>query len=554
MATAATRATTSSVGAWTPLRHRLFRGLWIAGLVSNIGSAMHGVAAAWVVTSLSGSASTVALLSAASSLPVFLLALPSGALADVFDRRHLLLFAQGLQLAIAALLGFFDFADQLSLGVLIGLSAALSIGAAINMPNWVAIAPEVLPREQLASAGALNSISMNLAGALGPAAGGLLIAAAGTGWVFVANAVSFLAVVAVVLMWKRESAPSSLPAEHITAAVRTGFRYAAHERTLQLLLTRIACIAIPATASMALLPLIARQQVNVSSSEYGLLGAAAGMAAVGVATVMPRVRDRFGPDVVALLGTLTLAIGLVVVGFSEALITLIIGVALTGSGQIAVFSTTFSIVQLNLPGWVRGRGLATAMFTFQGVTVLGSLGWGALANATSLRTTMFVAAGVGAALGVIVLPIRLSRFANADVSPRPLGAVRTELDVAPDDGPVLVSLQWRIDPIQRGEFTQAMHGIRRLRRRDGALQWGLYELVDAPGLFVEHFVVATWAEHERQHQRPTAADETINDAAKRFRIDDEPLRAEHRIAADVGRRHFHIPSFAEVFHHALHRR
>jgi MFS family permease len=444
-----------------------------------------------VVTSQSTAASTVALLSAASAVPVFLLALPSGAIADVFDRRRLLIFAQSLQLAIAAALGFLDLSDRLSISSLILLSAALGAGAAINMPNWVALAPEVLPKEQLASAGALNSISMSLAGALGPALGGVLIATLGTGWVFVANAVSFVAVVIVLFTWRREPAANTLPAEHVVAAVRTGFRYALHERTLQVLLVRIAAIALPATALMALLPLIARQRVGVTSAQYGLLGAAGGLAAVGVATILPRLRARFGPDVVATIGTSGVAVGLVIVGTSTTLAPLILGSALSSAGQIAVFSTTFSILQINLPGWVRGRGLATAMFVFQGVSVIGALSWGALGSAASLPTAMFVAAGSAVVLGVAVLPIRLARYAESDLTPRPMESSPVSLDVGPDDGPVLVSLHWRIDPATRDDFAIAMRAIRRLRRRDGAIQWGLFEKMDAPGMFVEHFVVST---------------------------------------------------------------
>jgi MFS family permease len=525
-----------SESAWSPLRHRVFRSLWIAGLVSNIGSAMHGVAAAWVVTSLTTNASTVALLSAASSLPVFLLALPSGALADVFDRRRLLVIAQGLQLVIAALLGVFDLGGSLTIPLLLALSAGLSVGAALNMPNWVALAPEVLPRTQLASAGALNSISMNLAGALGPALGGIVIALAGTGWVFIVNAVSFIAVVGVVIAWKRDVPPTGLPAEHVLSAVRTGFRYAGHDRTLQLLLLRIAALAVPATALMALLPAVARTQVGLSSSEYGLLGAASGVSAVFVATVLPRLRARFGPDLVAASGAVLVAVGLSIVAVSNSLAVLVVGAAVSGMGQIAAFSTTFSIVQVNLPGWVRGRGLATAMFVFQGVSVVGALSWGAIAGATSLRTAMLIAAASAIVLATAVSPIRLVKYAESDLTPQPLGDMAPLLDIGPDDGPVLVTLRWTINPETRVEFTTAMRDIRRLRRRDGAIQWGLYELVDAPGSFVEHFVVATWAEHERQHHRQTAADAVINDAAMRFRLDTEPLHADHLIAADI-RRH-----------------
>ena len=314
---------------------------------------------------------------------------------------------------------------------------------------------------------------MNLAGALGPALGGLVIASTGAGWVFIVNAVSFLAVIVAVFRWKRNVPDTTLPAEHVAAAVRTGARYVSNQVGLLLLLVRVSAIAIPATALAALLPLVARNEIGVSAGEYGLIGA---------------------------------------------------------------FSTVFSVIQSVLPGWVRGRGLATAMLVFQGTSMAAALGWGAVASGVGSGTAV-VSAGIAAVvLGVVTLPIRLASRAELDLTPMPLGALRHVIPIDPEEGPVLVSLQWHIDAERRNEFIAAMRPIRRLRRRDGAMQWGLFEVVEEPGTFVEQFTVSTWSEHERQHERPTAADAEITAAAEQFLVPGASLQASHRIAAHLKRR------------------
>ncbi len=536
MTATSTASRTADVSAWSPLRNPVYRSLWLAGLLSNVGSAMHGVAAAWVVTSLSRSPSTVSMLAAATALPSFLLALPAGALADVLDRRRLLITAQVLMLGVALALGVFELGGSLTLLLLFLLTMGLSVGGTLQMPNWVALAPELLPRSELASAGALNAISMNLAGALGPAVGGLVIASTGAGWVFIVNAVSFLAVIVAVYRWKRNVPDTTLPAEHVAAAVRTGVRYVSNQVSLLLLLVRVSAIAIPATALAALLPLVARNEIGVSAGEYGLIGAAMGVTAVGAATILPRLRAALGVDRLVLLGAGVLGLGLVLVGTATNLAMLMIGAALSGAGQITAFSTVFSVIQSVLPGWVCGRGLATAMLVFQGTSMAAALGWGAIASGVGSGTAI-VSAGIAAAvLGVATLPIRLASRAELDLTPMPLGALHHVIPIDPEEGPVLVALQWHIDAERRNEFIAAMRPIRRLRRRDGAMQWGLFEDVEEPGTFVEQFTVSTWSEHERQHERPTAADAEITTTAEQFLVPGASLQASHRIAAHLKRR------------------
>lgn len=540
--------TPAPMSTWAPLAVKVFRALWIAGLISNVGSSVHGVAAGWLMTDLSAAASTVALLAAATALPSFLLALPSGALADVFDRRKLLIVSQVLMGLAALVLAVLHGAGKVNIVWLLAMSVVLSIGGTLNMPNWVALAPELLPREQLPSAGALNAISMNTAGALGPAIGGLIVGSLGVSWAFALNALSFLVVAVVVWMWKREAPEHLLPAEHVGSAVRAGLRYAVNDPGLGPLLIRIVMLALGLTALSALLPVIARVELGLGAGQFGLVTTAMGASAVLVSFALPRLRRVFGPDRFALLGGLLLAAGLLVVAQARSMAMLIVGVALVAAGQTSAFSTTFATIQAVLPGWVRGRGLAVAMLSFQGSIFVSSLVWGAVAGASGTTNALRIAAGVAAIAAVAIFPIRLATRATAEVAPlhsTPHG----HHDVDERSGPVLVTTRWRIDPGQAVAFAAAMAPMRRLRRRTGALHWGLFHQVDDPGLFVEVFSVASWVEHERQHARSTVADGHIHSAARAFLVGAEIPETVHHLAAPAGRSGLRISPIGERIRH-----
>jgi MFS family permease len=516
-----TSTATAKASAWTPLRIALFRALWGAALVSNIGSAMHSVGASWLITSLSPSAAVIATLQSAVALPSFLLALPAGAFADVFDRRRLLIGAQAMMLIAAALLGVLTLSHRITVTGLLLLSVLLSIGGTINMPNWIAITPEIVGRDQLLAASSLNSISMNLSLAIGPAVAGLLIAQLGVGWVFVVNAISFVAVIFVVARWKRERAASTLPAEHIGAAIRTGVRYVRNEPSIATVLVRLGGVMVFAAANGALMPVLARQRVQVSAGQFGTLTAATGTGAVLTALAIPKLRAKFGPDVIATFGGFLLAAALFGLGRTTSLIPFTTVLVIAGAAQLCIFSTVFSTAQAVLPNWVRGRGLAIAMLVVQGVTFAASLVWGSLMSSRGAPFTLGVA-GVGLAIvTVLMLPLRLRGRADVDLSPAE--AVwphpHTALDVDAVRGPVLVKVTYPVQPLAKDQFVRAMDDVRRQRRRNGAMSWALYDDVEQPNHLVETFKFATWAEHEREQQRRTAADASLHTTARAHLVD-----------------------------------
>jgi MFS family permease len=477
---------------------------------------MHGVGASWLITSLSPSAAVIATLQSAIALPSFLLALPAGAFADVFDRRRLLIGAQALMLIAAALLGILTLSHRITITGLLLLSVLLSIGGTINMPNWIAITPEIVGRDQLLAASSLNSVSMNLSMAVGPAVAGLLIARLGVGWVFVANAISFVGVILVLARWKRERSASTLPAEHVGAAIRTGVRYVRNEPNIATVLSRLAGVMVFAAANGALMPVLARQRVKVTAGQFGILTTATGVGAVATALLLPRIRARFGPDVIANVGGFLLAAALFMLGRTTALVPFTVVLVVAGAAQLCIFSTVFSTAQAVLPNWVRGRGLAIAMLVVQGVTFAASLGWGALMSSRGAPFTLG-AAGIGLAIvNVLMLPLKLRGRADVDLSPAE--AVwphpHTSLGVDAGRGPVLVKVTYPINPEAKELFVTAMSEVRRARRRNGAMSWGLFDDVEQPDHLVETFKFATWAEHEREQQRRTATDAALHAAAR----------------------------------------
>ena len=518
--------------AWAPLRITVFRWLWIAGLVSNLGTYMHNVGASWLVGDLTTSPTTVALLQTVYAAPGFIFALLAGALADVLDRRKLLIAIQAVMMVAAVTLGILTVTDQVTVMWLLALTFVISIGGTMNMPPWTALTPEVVPREQLAPAVALNSVSGNVAQSLGPAIAGLIIAAAGPGAVFLVNAVSFLAVIGVLVAWRRQPPVTGLPAEHIRAAIRSGLRYVRNSPPLLVGLGRLGGVCLFTAALPALLPILARERMGVSAGQFGLLEASLGVGAVSMALVLPNIRKRVGPDGVLLVGCILAGAGLAIAAAATGVTLACVGLFVVGAGQISAMTTIFAAYQAALPSWVRGRGLAVAMLVVWIVTSPASIAWGAFASATSPSVSLAVA-GAGLAISALLLaPIaKVAPMEVGDPTPLPLPLTLMPAVAAPcpDDGPVLVTVEWRVDPERVVEFADAMRPVHRQRRRDGAYRWGLFEDVEEPGRMLESFEVSSWAEHERQHGRATASDAEHQAPAWAMLVDGEP-RVVHLVA------------------------
>jgi MFS family permease len=395
-------ATAQATGAWSPFQHRDFALLWTAALLSNTGSWMHEAAAGWLMTSLAPTPFMVAMVQAATTLPVFLLALPAGALADRADRRRLLLLVQGYMLVLAALLGALVLAHAATTTWLLAITFGLGIGTAITVPTWQAILPQLVPRTNLPPAVALHAVGINLSRAIGPALGGLLIVALGIAWPFFVNALSFVAILVALWWWRpAATAPSAATSESLLASIRTGLAHAPGNRVLRNTLLRSAAFYLFGSAYWALLPLVARQQLQGDARLFGVLVGCIGVGAVAGALFLPRLRVRFGLDGTLLAGTLGTALAMTGYALLRVPALGMLVSLLAGAAWIAALSSLNVAAQLAVPDWIRARGMALYSAVFYGCLAAGSMVWGQVANRIGLAPVLLIAA----AGAVLMLPL-----------------------------------------------------------------------------------------------------------------------------------------------------
>lgn len=519
--------------AWEPLRIPLFRALWVATLVSNVGTWMHDVGAGWLMTSLTSSPVMVAMVQAATTLPVFFLAIPAGALADIVDRRRYLLIVQGWMLLVAALLAAFTIGGVTTPWLLLAMTAAMGAGAAMMMPAWAAVTPDIVPRDALAPAIALNSMGINVARAIGPALAGVIISVAGSGAVFALNAVSFLGVMLVLRRWRREPDFSELPAERFTGALRAGLRFARHAPALHAAVIRGAGFFLFASAAWALLPLVARNLTDGGPQAFGILVASIGTGAVGGAVLLPKLRSRISRDLLVAGAAALYALTIGLLSLLDDLTLLALAMALSGVAWIAVLSSLQVAAQMALPKWVRSRGLAVFMTVFMGAMALGSLVWGKLAELSSIDTALQIAAVAMLAAIPLTFRWRLAGQDTLDLAPSMhWPAPQVHEGVNHDRGPVLVTLEYQVRPEAVSEFLDLMREMARQRRRDGAYTWNVYEHTEHPCRFIETFGVESWLEHLRQHARVTGADRDIQERIHPLLVEGTRPRVDHYVAPE----------------------
>jgi MFS family permease len=522
--------------AWAPLSRPVFRALWISSLVSNIGTWMQNVGAAWAMTSLSPSPLMVALVQSATSLPVFVVGIPAGAVADIVDRRRLLLVTQTWTLVAAALLAVLAFVDLMTPTTLLVLTFALGIGVAMNTPTWQAITAELVPPSELTRAVALNALPVNIGRAIGPAMGGVLVAAAGPALVFALNAASFVAVLAVVYRWRRTTPPALLPPERVIGATRAGMRYVRHAPPLVAVLVRTGVFIVCASAFWALLPVIARRDLGLDALGYGLLLACFGFGAVVGAAVLPRVKRRLTVDAVVAAATVLFALVSALTALWRFIPGLGIAMMFGGVAWIAMMASLNTAAQIAVPAWVRARALGIYMLVFQGGLGVGSALWGLAAQHVGVPIAL--ASSACASIVGLAASCRwpLRAITTIDVSPSAHWA-QPHLDVvpAPDEGPVRVDVEYRIDPLEARAFVEALRDLEPIRLRDGAVEWAVYEDPGRSDRYVETFVVESWLEHLRQHERVTVGDRAVQDRIRRFHVADTPPVVTHLIATSSRR-------------------
>lgn len=513
---------------WSPLGEPVYKALWIAAVVSNVGSFMQEVGSAWLMTSIAPDPLKVALLQTAAYLPFFILAIPSGAFADVVDKRKLLIIGQFWMLASSLALGVLSIYGLVNAWVLLGLTFMLAVGGAITGPAWNAAIPELVPKEKLEPAIALGGVGYNAARGVGSALGGLAVAALGPGPVFILNAVSFVGVLFVFFNWKPVSKPPTRHRERMTGAVRAGFRFVSHSPALKAVLVRSGSYGACTSAMWALLPLIARKELHLDSLGYGILLAIFGAGTLIGAAILPRLRSVISLDQVTGFGKLLFAAALLGLAYAQNLVTAALFMVGAGISWIIVNSMFSMGAQKASPAWVRARALAFHILVFLGTFAITSAMWGQIAQYAGLDIPLLVASGLLTASVFLCRPFPLGIAEVIDTTMSDHWSdPKLVHEPHPNHGPVLITCEYIIDPDKLTEFTEAMSELSIQRRRDGAFQWHLFSDVGNPQRQLETFLVESWAEHMRQHERVTVSDRLVEEKVNAFHIAPNPIAVRH---------------------------
>ena len=522
---------------WSPFTHRAFAVVWTATLISNVGAWMYAAACGWLMTSLNPSPLMVSLVQVATSLPMFLFAMPAGALTDGLDKRRFLIWGEVATTAAAAVFAGLVWLHMITATRLLIFSFLVAAGGALTAPGWQAVTPLLVPKRELQPAVAANSVGINISRVLGPALGGLFLGWFGLAAPFVINAVSNLAVVGALAWWSPpQRASSQLPPEHLWSAIATGLRHARYNGPLAATLIRSGGFFVFASAYWALLPLVARSQIAGGPTLYGILLGVIGAAAVGGALALPWLNRRLGPDRLAVAGALGTAAATALFGLAHDVAVALLASAVAGASWIASLSSLNISAQVALPEWVRGRGLALYVTVMFGALSLGSLIWGEAASRLGVSSALYIAAAGGVAAVMALRRWKLHTGAGLDLSPAMhWPAPITTGDFDHDRGPVLVAVTYRIDPPNREPFLEALKALGRERRRDGSYRWSVFEDPADKTRFVEVFMDDSWLDHLRHHERVTNADRTLEEAVRRFQVGEGP-QTSHLLAAQPGRR------------------
>ena len=528
----ATAASSQTSSAWSPFRHAAFAVMWTGTVVANIGSWMYSAASGWLMTDLNPDPFVVSMVQVATTLPMFLFAVPAGALADIIDRRKLLIVVEIATTVISAVFAAIVSFGAATVGNLLLFTFLMGAAAALTAPAWQAIVPQLVPRQDLNAAVAANSVGINVSRAVGPALGGVMVARIGIAAPFWFTAVSNLAIIAALVWWHPpQKRRQQLPVERFGSAVRVGFRFARNNPHLRSTLVRAAAFFLFASAYWALLPLVARSQIAGGPDLYGYLLGAIGASAVGGAFALPWLKAKLGPNRLVAAGTLGTSIAMVLFALAREPVTALVGSIVAGASWIAVLATLNVSAQVALPDWVRGRGLAIFVTVFFGCLSLGSAIWGQVAGVVGLPA----AHGLAVIGALVAIPLtwrwKLQTGAGLDLAPSMhWPAPVPSHDIQADRGPVLVMIEYRIKPEDRVPFLDAIAKLAAERCRDGAFDWGIFEDIAHEGRFVETFMLGSWLEHLRQHDRVTRADRELQELVNRFQIDGAP-QVTHLIAA-----------------------
>jgi MFS family permease len=518
----------------SPLRHRRFRSFYLGSVGTALGFTMQATTAAWLMTTLTTSALMVALVQTASATPALLFGLVAGSLADIVDRRKVLLVSQIVLLASTATLGLAAVAGAIGPHALLALAFVIGVGFTFYMPTQQAMINDLVPHAELPPAVALGAIAFNVSRAIGPAIAGAIAAWLGAGSALLASALLFAGMI-VAVRGLRRSAPAipGIP-ETVLSGIRSGVRFARHSPSILALLQRIVSFSVCASALFSLLPVVARDQFGLGAGGYGLLFGCFGAGAVGAAFLLPRQLQRAPLNSVVNLGFVLWGVGALLVAATLNVGGAAIGAATCGAAWVAVLAATSAGTQSSAPAWVRARMLALNLVAFQASIAAGSALWGWVASSIGVRITLALS---GAAAVLMLALNQRARVALGQEADLKAGVQLTELSVVgeplPDDGPVLIQIEYRIAPEDRMPFLQAIHDLEPARRRNGASAWRIFRDLEVEGRFVERFVVTSWAEYVRLRARMTMADQELRDRVLRLQRPGIPARISRLIGIEA---------------------
>lgn len=524
-----------SGGAFEPLREPVFRRIWSASVLSNFGQLILGVGAAWEMTRLTSSASLVALVQTALMLPLMLVAVPAGAVADMFDRRKIAMIGLGFSVASGVLLTVLAWLGLTSPWMLLGFCALIGAGVALYSPSWQASISEQVPPAQLPAAIALGSISYNFARSFGPAIGGLIVLAAGAKAAFAVNAVCYLPLLLAFFLWQRKHLPSRLPPERIDRAIVSGGRYALHSGPVRTVLVRAFVFGFAGAAASALGPLIAKDLLTGDASTYGILLGSSGVGAVAGALLVSRVRERLGNEAATRIMALVSGFAMVVVGFSHWLVLTCAGLFVAGAASIVTIALFNISVQLASPRWVTARALSLFSSALTGGIAVGAVMWGVVANGWSVQIAL-VASGV--ALCATPLLAFVFRLPETSVD----GVESIALDHEPEvamaltlrSGPVVIEIDYRVAPERARPYYDAMLKVQRTRMRNGAFNWSISRDIADPVLWTERYQFPTWGDYLRMRDRFTQADLAVQSDVEAFLLEGVGKRVRRRLERPFG--------------------
>jgi MFS family permease len=511
-----------------PFEHRIFLAIWLASLASNFGTMIQAVGASWMMTSLAPSPDMVALVQAATALPIMLLALPAGAIADIRDYRSIMLIALAVMLTFSATLSALAFAGFVNAWLLLALTFLIGCGSALYAPAWQASVGDQVPRTELPAAVALNSLGFNIARTAGPAIGGVIVASAGSQVAFAVNALSYFGLITVLLYWRRAVASRVLPPESMGAAMLAGLRYVGLSPTIRSVLVRALAFGLACSSVWALMPLVARDLIGGGALIYGLLLGAFGIGAVCAALANASLHHHWRNETIVRGATLVFAASSAVLAFSHTLWITGPALVLIGAGWVLALSSFNITIQTSSPRWVVGRTLAIYQMIAFGGIALGSWLWGEIADARSITTSLVVASVVMAASALLSGRHAMPQWERQNLDPsRAWPDPETKLDLVPQSGPVVVTIEYRVADEDQAAFIVAMRELRRIRSRDGGRRWTLLQDIAEPERWIERFHSPTWTEHLRQHHRVTVADRDIERRVAAFHRGPEPPKISH---------------------------